>query len=582
MRSSAEFAPMDAPMPAASDGDEASGTIDRVRAVCELAAGFVDGTALAARLADIRDRLDGALRIAIAGRVKAGKSTLLNALVGERLAPTDAGECTRVVTWYQFGPAYDVSAVASDGAVTSLAFRRVNGALQFDLGSLALDDEPRDDDRPNRADPGEPRIVVSWPSSSLRNVTLIDTPGLDSLSSANSLRTAAFLALGEQRPSDADAVIYLMRHLHRLDAEFLGSFMDRSVANSSPVNSVAVLSRADEVGAGRLDALASARRIADRYQHNETLRTLCTAVVPIAGLIAETGLTLREDEVRALRTVAATPEPVLERMLRSADAFCEPESSELTVEIRRELLDRLGMFGVRFCADQLRDRAACTGPELAELLVAESGLDAIRALIMDVFLPRAHVLKARAAVAGLRLLARELELLDPVHARQLAQQSSDASHRHRSSRSSACGTWCCPGPWSSTERNAMSWVRSPIGAARWRNDSAPRPMPTAVTFESPRSLVSNGGGRRVRLPLRTRRCVRHARPWPASTKGCSFTCTSPVRADSSSSQVQRAPTRKGEDRVVLRRVDAAAQHVAVVALQRMAAAQSGVADERKA
>ena len=423
MRSPAEFAPMDAPMPAvpaASDGHEASGTIDRVRAVCELAAGFVDGTTLATRLADIRDRLDGALRIAIAGRVKAGKSTLLNALVGERLAPTDAGECTRVVTWYQFGPAYDVSAVASDGAVTSLAFRRVNGALQFDLGSLALDDEPRDDDRPNRAGPGEPRIVVSWPSSSLRNVTLIDTPGLDSLSSANSLRTAAFSALGEQRPSDADAVIYLMRHLHRLDAEFLGSFMDRSVANSSPVNSVAVLSRADEVGAGRLDALASARRIADRYQHNETLRTLCTAVVPIAGLIAETGLTLREDEVRALRTVAATPEPVLERMLRSADAFCEPESSELTVEIRRELLDRLGMFGVRFCTDQLRDRAACTGPELAELLVAESGLDAIRALIMDVFLPRAHVLKARAAVAGLRLLARELELLDPVHARQLA------------------------------------------------------------------------------------------------------------------------------------------------------------------
>ena len=41
------------------------------------------------------------LRVAIAGRVKAGKSTLLNALVGERLAATDAGECTRIVTWYR-------------------------------------------------------------------------------------------------------------------------------------------------------------------------------------------------------------------------------------------------------------------------------------------------------------------------------------------------------------------------------------------------------------------------------------------------------------------------------------------------
>ena len=45
-------------------------------------------------------RFDEPLRVAIAGKVKAGKSTLLNALVGESIAPTDAGECTRIVTWY--------------------------------------------------------------------------------------------------------------------------------------------------------------------------------------------------------------------------------------------------------------------------------------------------------------------------------------------------------------------------------------------------------------------------------------------------------------------------------------------------
>ena len=43
------------------------------------------------QLADAVTRLSGPLRLAIAGRVKAGKSTLLNALVGEELAPTDAG-----------------------------------------------------------------------------------------------------------------------------------------------------------------------------------------------------------------------------------------------------------------------------------------------------------------------------------------------------------------------------------------------------------------------------------------------------------------------------------------------------------
>ena len=70
------------------------------------------------------DRLDGPLRVALVGRVKAGKSTLLNALAGERLAPTDAGECTRVVTEYRHGPVPRVALHGRDGQVRALPVRR--------------------------------------------------------------------------------------------------------------------------------------------------------------------------------------------------------------------------------------------------------------------------------------------------------------------------------------------------------------------------------------------------------------------------------------------------------------------------
>ena len=78
------------------------------------------------------DRLDEPLRVAIAGKVKAGKSTLLNALVGEELAPTDAGECTRIVTWYRDGITYRVTLEPGQGEPRQVPFTRDGGAIDVD------------------------------------------------------------------------------------------------------------------------------------------------------------------------------------------------------------------------------------------------------------------------------------------------------------------------------------------------------------------------------------------------------------------------------------------------------------------
>src|SRR4249920_3218849 len=94
------------------------------------------GTDQEAAVGIAQRRLDEPLRVAIAGRVKAGKSTLLNALVGERLAATDAGECTRIVTWYRNAIGYRVVAGLIDGMRRDLTFSRREGALDIDLAGL--------------------------------------------------------------------------------------------------------------------------------------------------------------------------------------------------------------------------------------------------------------------------------------------------------------------------------------------------------------------------------------------------------------------------------------------------------------
>lgn len=359
--------------------------VDDVRALLAEASALYRGRPSAERLAEATRRLDAPLRVAIAGKVKSGKSTLLNALVGEELAPTDAGECTKVVTWYHDGVSATVTMHPRDGAPRQVPFRRDGGALDVDLGATAADDVAR--------------LDVSWPSRRLRSITLIDTPGIDSVNTEISRRTLDVLASDDHRARDADAVVYLMRHVHRSDVDFLEAFHDDDLAQPSPVNAVAVLSRADEVGACRPDALDTAARIAARYRTDPALRRLCQTVVPVAGLVAQASATLTETEFRSLATLARLGRERVDALLLSVDRFVrEDDTLPITSIEREDLLDRLGLYGVRIAFDALIDGSVSTSAQLVELFRRRSGLDELRAVLEREFTERTAVLVARSAL----------------------------------------------------------------------------------------------------------------------------------------------------------------------------------------
>lgn len=343
------------------------------------------------RLMDLRRRLDAPLRVAVAGRVKAGKSTLLNALIGERLAPTDAGECTRVVTWYTDGHTYQVTLTRPDGSSRQARFGRQDGPIEIDLAGEAPDQLHS--------------ITISWPSQALRRSTLIDTPGIGSLSEQIARRTWELLA-SDDEVTPADAVIYLMTHAHRDDVEFLAGFHDREVSRPNPVNAIAVLSRADEIGAGRADALRSAAAIARRLAADPQVRRVAQTVVPVAGLLAQTATTLTEREAKQLELIAALPAPDAELLLLSADRFVTtlPDLG-LSAAERTALLDRFGLFGLRAALTVLRRRTV-TASELARELTAVSGLDDLNAVLQSLFHERAELLKSRSALLGVDALVR--------------------------------------------------------------------------------------------------------------------------------------------------------------------------------
>jgi hypothetical protein len=125
-------------------------------------------------------------------------------------------------------------------------------------------------------------------------------------------------------------------------------------------------------------------------------------VVPVSGLLAFAGETLREQEHRALRDLAGAPDQRMAELLLTADRFAHRPTSVPVSELdRQHLLDRLGIFGVRLAVDLLRSGQVRSAQELSAELVVRSGMSRLREVLMVQFRRRAQVLKARSALAAL-------------------------------------------------------------------------------------------------------------------------------------------------------------------------------------
>lgn len=366
-----------------------SDPLPSVREVLAVAERITSGDAdLYQQVALCRRRLEGPLRVAIAGKVKAGKSTLVNAFLGDELAPTDAGECTLVTTWFQFGRTPATRVVAKDGTVTELPFRRRGGRFVMGLGGLAVDDVAR--------------VEVDWPSPFLETLTLIDTPGIDSLTTEASDRTTEFL-LGHAGAAGVDAVIYLMRHRHSVDLTFVGELARGSADAHGAATTLVVLSRADELGGGRIDSLLSARDVARAYADEPMLRAHSVGVIPVAGLLAQGARMLRQDDFDLLTALTSVSRDEREAMLISVDRYVTHGIGG-TAEQREALVRRLGLFGIRMGGALIRQ--GCDSPaRLAEQLESQSGLRAVEDVLTAHFLPRTRLLIARNAVTVLDQLA---------------------------------------------------------------------------------------------------------------------------------------------------------------------------------
>ncbi|MCB0980635.1 MAG: dynamin family protein [Acidimicrobiaceae bacterium] len=364
----------------------------RLRQLCDdLIDHLVPGPAMA-MAEQIRAKLAAPLTITVAGGVSSGKSTLVNALLGQRIAAVDAGECTRVVSEFRYGTHERVEVVGVDGGVTTLPLNR--GRMPDHLGM------PVERVR---------HVVVHLSNALLNHISVVDTPGLNTVTEVNEEATANFLGVsgreGEQTAdavSKADALVFLLPLLRQADAAVLRGFAKLFGDSSlSAANAIAVLSKVDRLAKGE-DPLAAAAPIADRIAGE--LRGVVSAVLPVVGLLAESAeaAVFTEADARALAAVAAVDDPLdREDMLLTADDFLTFDLLDLDEPARRRLLSLLDLYGLRV-AVAAADQGAHTASDFLRVFGEASGFRALRDVIVRRFAGQSEAFKAHAALNDLR------------------------------------------------------------------------------------------------------------------------------------------------------------------------------------
>lgn len=131
-----------------------------------------------------RNLKQGVFRLLVLGDLKRGKSTFLNALIGENLLPSDVNPCTALLTVLRYGPLKKVTIYFKDGSrPEQLDFQSFKQQYTIDPNEAKqLEAEKR------LAFPNVDYAVVEYPLPLLeKGIEIVDTPGLNDTEARNEL-----------------------------------------------------------------------------------------------------------------------------------------------------------------------------------------------------------------------------------------------------------------------------------------------------------------------------------------------------------------------------------------------------------
>ena len=223
----------------------------------------------------------GTYRLMMMGDMKRGKSTLLNALIGENLLPSDVTPCTALLTVLRYGPEKRVVLHYKDNRPAKpISFETFKASY-----TISPDESKNLEAKGTEAFPDIDHVVVEYPLPLLQQgIELIDSPGLNDTEARNE-QVLSYL-------TDCQAVLFVMSATQPLtldERRYLNNYLQGTglalffVANGWDRIAAGLMDPEDAIAVSEAEAKVREvlnQNLAEFKPNNGELRLYETAALP--------------------------------------------------------------------------------------------------------------------------------------------------------------------------------------------------------------------------------------------------------------------------------------------------------------
>ncbi len=350
-------------------------------------------------LKKFKSRLSSPIALAVVGAIKAGKSTLMNALLGENLV-TGTTEATYRPVWFKYAEKKSLKINFKDdikspivAPIDDLYFwtDRKAGKNNPDIENVAF-------------------ITFYTNNLILKNIEFIDTPGLKSSHESDSNSSYKLTGIGmnnideldkltKEEASNADAILYAFsKSMHEKDQEFIKAFNDDLTSDSTPLNTLAAFTKFDHHWPQENNpAQAVQEKIINKLKTYDPIKKNINDILPISAVIAQNLNEFDENDFNILKKLNELEFNELKDILETGEeAFLEEEDINLTNEEKVRILKKFGLYGIYLAVNLVNEGKNID--DIKDFLIEKSGIAGLYKKIKQHFGNRSFYIKLQSIV----------------------------------------------------------------------------------------------------------------------------------------------------------------------------------------